>query len=251
MPVSQVVPQLEEDRGVYPTAVLLVQAHVQSESVGLVKAAADMGGGQDIRILPQQVQGLVAVVLVHPHGQHRAELEGADKLHQSPDAGLLPEALGHLLCLLQAHTLDACELFRLIFQHIQAPIAKLPHDEGGCRRTDPLHRAGGQVLINGGLVGRQHALGKLGLELPAVDAVGAPHAGGQQGLTGGGKRDGAHHRHGLVVFVAQTQDRIAVFFVFIDHRVNGSAELGQFPFLIHSGSSRAASSSSGFRNCPV
>ena len=60
----------------------------------------------------------------------------------------------------------------------------------------------GYTVIDRGRGARQHTLRKLGLELPAVDAVRHPVAADDHGFAGRGVREAADDRHSLAVFVS-------------------------------------------------
>ena len=180
--VAGVMYKLKKHGGTDAVFAVAVHAHFQGHGVRLGKAAADMLGGQDIRIIPQQRKGVVAVKLIHAHGQNRPQAEGADKLHQPPHPGLTAEAFGDLLRLGGADPPDFCQQLRGIFHHFQGLFPKFIDDQGGRGRAHATDRAPGQIVVYG--VGRcgQQPLGKLRLELPPVDGVVHPAAGDNHGL---------------------------------------------------------------------
>ena len=192
-----------------------------------------MLGGEDVRVGLQEIQRIVAVVFIHPHREDGAEAKGAHKLHQPPYARLTDKASGNLSRLGKADALDFRKLFRLVFDHVEAFRPEAVDDQRGRGRADALDRAARQILVDRGGVGRHEALGKLRLELPSVHGVRRPRAAQQHRLSLCGIGEAAHHGDRLPVAVAQAQHRIAVFFVFIDDRIDRSVQIGQHAVLIH------------------
>ena len=233
MAVAAVVLQLENHGGVDAVAAVALHAHLQGQGIGLGKAAADVGGGEDIGIIAQHVQRVVPVEFIHAHGQDRAQTEGADKLHQTAHTGLLTKALGHLPRLGQADVLDGSQLIRVVLQDFQGLVPKTSHQDRGRGRADALHRAAGQVLVDGPLPCRHETLGEGGLELPPVDVVVHPGAADDHALAAGGIGEAAHDRDVLPVLIRQAQNGVTVVLVFIDDRIDGAGYLQKLDVLIH------------------
>ena len=137
--VSCVVRQLEEQRRVDALAAASLHAELQRHRVGLGKGAADECAAQHIGVLLERLHGLFAVEPVHPHRKHRAQPEGAHELHQHPDARLLSEACGYLLCLGRAYSSYRRELVGRGEHHVKRPVAEAVDYQRGRRGAYALH----------------------------------------------------------------------------------------------------------------
>ena len=95
-----------------------------------------------------------------------------------------------------------------------------------------------------------------------MNAVVHPDAAYYHGLTGRGIRETSDNGNRLAVSVAQAQDGVAVFLIFIYYRVYRAGKLQQFIFLFHSEPHPVSCkinvcrilqscSSNGFKNWPV
>ena len=245
--VAGVVHQLEQDRRGDAVAAAAADAELEGHGVGLAEAAADQGAAQQIGVVPQQLERLVAVILVHAHGEHGAQAEGAHKLHQHPEPGLLPEARGDLLRPAEADPLDRGEPVGVVEDRIERLVAEAVDQQGRRRRPHALDRAAREEGVDRVGGGREQALGKLGLELAAVDAVAGPGPADDHGLARSGKGEAADDRHGLAAAVAQAEHRVAVGLVLVDDRLDGPGQLLKALFLVH----YLPSLSSGRRKRPV
>ena len=176
-----------------------------------------------VRVVLHELQGLVAVILVHAQGNDRADVGRGQKLDQAAHARLTAEIGRHGFRLGKADALDGRELFRLVLQHVQRITAEARHEQRRRRRADAAHGAPGEVGIDRVRRLRHGALGKLGLELLAVRRVRHPAAGDDHRLTRHGIRNTADdHRLAAVVHV-QLEDGVAVFLILIDDRRDGAA----------------------------
>ena len=184
-----------------------------------------MHGGEDIRVIAQQLQRLGTVIFIHAHGEYRAQAERAHELHESAYPSLLAEAFRKLLRLRRAYALYLRQLLRRVFEHVQRLIAEFVDNERRRRGADAAHGSAREIFIDRGRGARQHTLRKLGLELPAVDAVRHPVAADDHGFAGRGVREAADDRHSLAVFVSQAQHGVAVLFIFINHGIDRAGQL--------------------------
>ena len=223
--VAGIMLKLKDYRGADAVGAIPVNAHLKGEPVGLREAAADMHGGKDIRVIAQQLKRLGAVIFIHAHGEYRAQAERAHELHESAYPSLLAEAFRKLLRLRRAYALYLRQLLRRVFKYVQRLIAEFIDDERRRRGADAAHGSAREVFVYRGRGARQHTLRKLGLELPAVDAVRHPVAADDHGFAGRGVREAADDRHAFAVFVSQVQHGVAVLFIFIDHGIDRAGQL--------------------------
>ena len=175
--------------------------------------------------MAQQLKRLGAVIFIHAHGEYRAQAERAHELHESAYPSLLAEAFRKLLRLCRAYALYLRQLLRRVFEHVQRLIAEFVDNERRRRGADAAHGSAREIFIDRGRGARQHTLRKLGLELPAVDAVRHPVAADDHGFAGRGVREAADDRHSLAVFVSQAQHGVAVLFIFINHGIDRAGQL--------------------------
>ena len=202
---------------------LVVKAVAERQRIRLLKRGADSVRNEYVRVVLHELQGLVAVILVHPQSNDRADVCRGQKLDQAAHARLTAEIGRHGLRLGKGDTLDGRELFRLVLQHVQCITAEARHEQRRRRRADAAHGAPGEIGIDRVRRLRHGALGKLGLELLAVRRVRHPAAGDDHGLARHGIRNTADdHRLAAVVHV-QLEDGVAVFLVLIDDRRDGAA----------------------------
>ncbi len=75
--VPQIVRHLEENGGGDALAAVGFEAQTERQGIGLVEAAADTVGRQDIGVGAQEGHGAVAVVFIQPHGVFGAQTVGA------------------------------------------------------------------------------------------------------------------------------------------------------------------------------
>ena len=116
--------KLEQRRRAYSVFAVALDAKLQRHGVGLRECAADKVVYYDVRVFFEQVQRIVAVIFVHSQRKHRAQSERAHKLHQHPDARLLPEALRYLLSLVRADSLYRGKLLPRVHQHIERAVSE-------------------------------------------------------------------------------------------------------------------------------
>ena len=223
VPTHGVVGKLIQRRRSDTLRALVVKPVAECQRVRLLKRGADGIRNEYVRVVLHELQGLVAVILVHAQGNDRADVGRGQKLDQAAHARLTAEIGRHGLRLGKADALDGRELFRLVLQHIQCIGTEARHEQRRRRRADAAHGAPGEVGIDRVRRLRHGALGKLGLELLAVRRVRHPVAGDDHRLTRHGIRNTADdHRLAAVVHV-QLEDGVAVFLILIDDRRDGAA----------------------------
>ena len=202
---------------------LIIKAVAECQRVRLLKRGADGVRNEYVGVVLHELQGLVAVILVHPQSDDRANVRRGQKLDQAAHTCLPPEIGRHGLCLGEADALDGRELFRLVLQHVQRITAEARHEQRRRRRADAAHGAPGEIGIDRVRRLRHGALGKLSLELLTVRRVRHPAAGDDHGLARHGVWNAADdHRLAAVVHV-QLEDGVAVFLILIDDRRDGAA----------------------------
>ena len=184
VPVSGIMYQLKENGGADAVFAVTVNAHLQRHGVRLGEAAADVLGGENIRVISQKLKSLIPVKLIHAHGQDGPQTERAHKLHQPPDTCLLPEAPGYLLRLCGAYAPNFGEKLGGILQNIKGLFPEFVHDQRCRGGPYPPDGATRQIVIYGVGGGGQQSLGKFRLKLPAVDGVGHPLTADDHGLAG-------------------------------------------------------------------
>ena len=250
MAVARVVRELEKQRCLDAHGAVGIQPQLVGHDVRFAEAPADLVVGEDIRIVPQKLQRLIAVKAVESHRQHRAKAEGADELHQSAHAELAAKALRHQLRLARADPAEFRELFRLALEHVERLVPELAYDHGGRRRSDPADRAAGEELVDRVGGARQQTLRILGLELLPVHRVRRPRAADDHRLPRRRVGKGSHDGDDFAVLVGQAQDGIAVFFIFEDDGIDGARQFREFKLLIH-GAQVSCPAKISFKNCPV
>ena len=118
----------------------------ERQRVRLLKRGADGIRNEYVRVVLHELQGLVAVILVHAQGNDRADVGRGQKLDQAAHARLTAEIGRHGLRLGKADALDGRELFRLGFKHLQRLDAKSGDELFRRRGADAAHDAGSEVV---------------------------------------------------------------------------------------------------------
>ena len=233
MAVVQVVGELEEDAGLQPLGVLPIQADGQGQLVGGGEGYTKLLVHQQVGVVPDHVQGQVAVAAVEGHAQLEGQAVLPQKIQQPPHAHLEPEGLPDLEGTLAGDSLDLGELFGMLLQDVEGVGAELLHQPPGGGGAYPFDGAGGQVFKDGLFSHGDAPLHDLGLELLAVGGVAAPGALDGQTLAGCGAGHAAHHRHRLAVSHAEAEDGIAVFLVAEDDGLHRPLHQGEFFGRLH------------------
>ena len=222
MAVGQVVVQLVQHRRLGPAGGVPVKAHGQGDLVGGGEVHAAPLVGEEIGVVLQFFQRLVAIGAQKAHGQRHRQVIAAEEFHHPPQARQAAEGGGDLHGLLGCDALQGGQLLRLLLDDAQGVGAEAIHQPGGGGGPHTLQHAGGEVAHDAVLILGHAALHQLGGHLHAVGGVVDPHAGNGHALAGGGKGDAAHHRYHLALVGQQAQHRIAVFLV-LEHHVFHSA----------------------------
>ena len=222
MAVGQIMIQLIQHRRLGAAGRVPVEAHGQGDLVGGGEIHAAALVGEEIGVVLQLFQRLVAVGAQKTHGQRHRKIVPAKELHHPPQARQAAEGRGDLRGLFGRDALEGGQLLRLLLDDAEGVGAEALHQPRGGGGADALQHAGGQVAHDVVLLPGHAALHQLGGQLHAVGGVVNPHAGDGHALTGGGKRDAAHHGDQLALLGQQAQHRISVFFV-LEHHVFHSA----------------------------
>ena len=229
MAVGQVVVQLIQDRRLRAAGVVAVKPHGQRDLVGGGKLHAAALIRQQIGILLQPRQRLVAVGPQKPHGQCHRQVVPAQELHHPPQARQAAEGGGDLRRFFGGDALDGMQLFRLLLDHPQGVRSEPLHQPRGGGRAYALQHAGGEVGDDVILLLGHPPLHQFGGHLHAVGGMVDPHAGNGHALAGGGKGDAAHHGDHLALIGQQAQHRISVFLVLENHVFHSALNGTAFP----------------------
>ena len=222
MAVGQVMIQFVQYCRLGAAGGIPVEAHGQGDLIsgGKIHAAALVG--EEIGVVLQFLQRLVAVGAQKAHSQRYRQVVPAQELHHPPQARQAAEGRGDLRGLLCGDALEGGQLLRLLLDDAQSVGAEALHQPRGGGGANALQHAGGEIAHDVVLLAGHAALHQLGGQLHAVGGVVDPHAGDGHTLAGGGKGDAAHHGDQLALLGQQAQHCISVFLV-LEHHVFHSA----------------------------
>ena len=232
MSIFQVVGQLKLKARFQPEGVLRPHPQGQRQRVRLGELHLKLLLQQEVGVGLNHLQGHVAVGPAEEGGQLQGEIVLPQKLHQPPAPHLLAEGLADLRRPLFGDALDLGQLLRLLLDDGEGVLSELLDDQPGGGLAHPLHRPGGQIVVDLLQPLGQAALHHLCLHLGAVGGVPGPAAPDRQILPRRHPRHGAHHRHLLVVDV-QLEDGVAVLLVLENN--GGDCTLQQFQLLVRHG----------------
>ena len=148
MAVIQVVGQLKEESGLQPLGVLRPHPLVQGQGVRLGELHPELLPHQQVWVGLQHLQGHVPVGPPQGDGQLQGQLVGGEKLHEKPHTHLLAEGVPNLPGPLGGDAPDAGELLRVLLQHGEGVLPELLNEQPGGGLAHPLHRPGGQVVVD-------------------------------------------------------------------------------------------------------
>ena len=129
MPAHGIVGELIQRRRGDALRTLIVEAVAECQCVRLLKCCADGIRNEYVGVVLHELERIVAVILVHPQGDDRADVRRGQKLDQAAHARLPPEIGRHGLGLGEADALDRAELFRLVFEHVERVGTKARHHQ--------------------------------------------------------------------------------------------------------------------------
>lgn len=162
------------DAGHDALGAVFFQADAQGDLVGGEKADAVDVVGQPIRVLGDGGDGLVAVLLVDPHGKKGADAVGLQKHHHFPDGAVLGPGLADHAQLLfgdPGHLDKALDLF---LEDVEGFFLEVLDDFLGRLGADALDQARAEVFLQSRGGGRLSFHRRRGPELPAVLGIHGP-----------------------------------------------------------------------------
>ena len=113
MAVGGVVLQLIGQRRPQAAGIVPAKAQTDGDLVRYGKIHPVLGPGQDIRVIPQGLDGPIAVGALEGHGQIHRQVIPGQELHQLAQARQRTEGVGQLLRSLGGDALDAPQALRL------------------------------------------------------------------------------------------------------------------------------------------
>ena len=139
-------------------------------------------GGQPVRLMADDRDRRVAVLLVDPHGQRRRHPDALQEDHHFLDRLLLGPGGGDHRGALRTQPADLDQPTRRLLDDVHDVHAEMRHHALGHHRADALNQPRSQVLLDARGRGGQHGGVGVHLELPAVPRVSRPAAAQPQEL---------------------------------------------------------------------
>ena len=180
--------------GLHPPGAVVRDPHRLRDGVGGPEADPPHLGGQPVRLMPNDGDGPVAVLLVDPHRQRGGHPDALQEDHHLLDGLLLLPRLPDHRGAFGPQARDLDQPLWLLLDHPQGVHAEVPDNPGGGPRPDPLDQTGAQVAFDALDGGRQHRGVRVDLELPSVAWVRAPPAHQPQALPRLDPEQRPHHR---------------------------------------------------------
>ncbi len=182
MAALQVEGQFIKQRGLKTNRAQRVDSHPSGYLVHLAEIQTESIAAQQIGVLLELLRCIRTVDLVNAGSAPKGQLMGGEKFQQSPHGVVLQKILLNFLGPTQTHAPDFGEFFRGIGQHVEGILPKALHNGLSGFGADPLHRSGGQVIIDTGGGGGQHSLISRHIELRAIFRVSHINAIGGDGF---------------------------------------------------------------------
>ena len=208
-----------------PAGIVLPVAHLAGDAVGGLEADAPDVVGEAVRILPNLVDTLRAVLSVDLGGIGRAYAVALEKQHHVLDLLLPLPALADLLHALAADLRHLVEPFDVGFDHFDRRRTESLDDRTGKTGADAFHQSAAEVFLDAVNRGRYRLLPRCGNELAAVTFVHFPLAPAQQDTPHGNFQQVAHERNQIIVALYfDFQYRIPVFGILIGDAFHHAAK---------------------------
>ena len=227
-----VVGQLKDQPSLQPQGVLRPHPQGQRQLVRLGELHLKLLIHQEVGVGLHHLQGHVSIGPAEEGGQLQRQLVLRQKFHQPPGPHLLAKDLANLPGPLSGNPLDFGQLLRVLLHNGEGVLPELLNDEPCGGLAHPLHRSGGQVVVNFLQPLGQAPVHHLRLHLRPVGGVSGPPAPDGQILPRRNPRHGPYHRDLLPPDV-QPEDGVTVLLVLINNRGDGT--LQQLQFLLRHG----------------
>ena len=206
-------------------------AHTERQIIRQYKIHTEFLAAQQIRILQDHIDRAILVLAVQTGGQLERQVVFQQKFHQPAHCGLLTELLADVIRFFLRDAADDGQAVGIVGQDIKRLLPELLRDAPRELRTDALDHAGGQIFRDALRRRREPPLKVFGFELFAVGGMGRPRSRQVQLLAQTDLRQCADDRHLVAALGHNTQHRVAVVLILIDHGLYGSAYGIQFHFV--------------------